>query len=113
MLALSCLVYTKSPLPGSGPGDARDPVMVAKGGATLLSDEAARAVKEQLLPLATIVTPNIPEAAALLGVEEVRGPPAFDLHPFTCPQCSSLQAEVRHKDILFLLKLCCFFCTFW
>lgn len=46
-----------------------DPVMVAKGGARLLQDEAVEAVKKQLLPLATIVTPNIPEAEVLTGLE--------------------------------------------
>lgn len=43
-----------------------DPVMVAKGGARLL-DPAAVGALIALLPLATIVTPNIPEAEALLG----------------------------------------------
>lgn len=55
----------------SMPGDGGDPVMVAKGGAALLSAEAARAVRERLLPLATVVTPNLPEAAVLLDVPEV------------------------------------------
>ncbi|WP_339158765.1 bifunctional hydroxymethylpyrimidine kinase/phosphomethylpyrimidine kinase [Paenibacillus sp. FSL W8-0186] len=45
-----------------------DPVMIAKGGADLLLPEAVRALKEQLLPLALIVTPNIPEAEALSGM---------------------------------------------
>ncbi|TWT27367.1 bifunctional hydroxymethylpyrimidine kinase/phosphomethylpyrimidine kinase [Planomicrobium sp. CPCC 101110] len=45
-----------------------DPVMIAKGGAALLQQEAVEAVKEHLLPLATIVTPNIPEAEALCGM---------------------------------------------
>jgi hydroxymethylpyrimidine kinase/phosphomethylpyrimidine kinase len=43
-----------------------DPVMVAKGGASLLQDDAVNAVRERLLPLATLVTPNLPEAARLL-----------------------------------------------
>lgn len=45
-----------------------DPVMIAKGGAELLLPEAVRALKEELLPLAMIVTPNIPEAEALAGM---------------------------------------------
>jgi hydroxymethylpyrimidine/phosphomethylpyrimidine kinase len=45
-----------------------DPVMVAESGAILLDDEARRALVERLLPLATVVTPNIPEARALAGV---------------------------------------------
>jgi hydroxymethylpyrimidine/phosphomethylpyrimidine kinase len=44
-----------------------DPVMVAKGGDKLLLDEAVAALRERLLPLASLVTPNLPEAAALLG----------------------------------------------
>ncbi|WP_309273943.1 bifunctional hydroxymethylpyrimidine kinase/phosphomethylpyrimidine kinase [Paenibacillus sp.] len=44
-----------------------DPVMVAKGGAELLCPDAASALKQKLLPLAMIVTPNIPEAEVLAG----------------------------------------------
>lgn len=44
-----------------------DPVMVAKGGQLLLADEALDALRERLLPLATLITPNLPEAEALLG----------------------------------------------
>jgi hydroxymethylpyrimidine/phosphomethylpyrimidine kinase len=44
-----------------------DPVMVAKGGARLLEDDAVEALRNRLLPLARIVTPNIPEAEALAG----------------------------------------------
>ena len=39
-----------------------DPVMIAKGGAKLLSDDAISVVREQLLPLADLITPNLPEA---------------------------------------------------
>ena len=44
-----------------------DPVMVAKSGDRLLQDEAVEALKEELLPLVTVITPNLPEAAVLLG----------------------------------------------
>ena len=44
-----------------------DPVMVAKGGHRLLQDAAERTLIEQLLPRATLVTPNLPEAEALAG----------------------------------------------
>jgi hydroxymethylpyrimidine/phosphomethylpyrimidine kinase len=47
-----------------------DPVMVAESGAILLDDDARRALIERLLPLATVVTPNIPEARALTGAVE-------------------------------------------
>jgi hydroxymethylpyrimidine/phosphomethylpyrimidine kinase len=46
-----------------------DPVMVAKGGAKLLRDDAVAALRERLLPLAAVVTPNLPEAEVLLGRE--------------------------------------------
>ena len=44
-----------------------DPVMVATSGAKLLADDAVAALTERLLPLATVITPNLPEAEALLG----------------------------------------------
>ncbi|OFX09858.1 MAG: bifunctional hydroxymethylpyrimidine kinase/phosphomethylpyrimidine kinase [Alphaproteobacteria bacterium RIFOXYD12_FULL_60_8] len=44
-----------------------DPVMVAKGGASLLEDSAASALKKHLIPRAFVLTPNLPEAEALLG----------------------------------------------
>lgn len=44
-----------------------DPVMVATSGARLLESQALDALRTQLLPLATIVTPNLPEAELLLG----------------------------------------------
>ena len=45
-----------------------DPVMVATSGARLISEEAVDALKEKLLPLATLLTPNIPEAEVLSGM---------------------------------------------
>ena len=45
-----------------------DPVMIAKGGAPLLQDTAVDALKTFLLPLATVVTPNVPEAEVLTGL---------------------------------------------
>jgi hydroxymethylpyrimidine/phosphomethylpyrimidine kinase len=53
-----------------------DPVMVAKSGDRLLDAAAERAYVERLFPLAAIVTPNLHEAAALLG-REVRDLPAM------------------------------------
>lgn len=44
-----------------------DPVMVATSGARLLADDALDALRTRLLPLATLLTPNIPEAEVLLG----------------------------------------------
>jgi len=45
-----------------------DPVMVATSGSALIENDAVQALKEQLLPLATVVTPNIPEAEVLSGM---------------------------------------------
>lgn len=61
-----------------------DPVMVAKSGDTLLAADARDALRRSLLPLATVVTPNLPEAATLLGgrvetPEEMRAA-AHELH---------------------------------
>ncbi len=44
-----------------------DPVMAAKGGAALVQPETIDVIRSKLLPLATVVTPNIPEAALLIG----------------------------------------------
>ncbi len=45
-----------------------DPVMVAKGGDRLLQPNAVAALRDVLLPMSTVITPNLPEAADLLGV---------------------------------------------
>jgi len=45
-----------------------DPVMIAKGGASLLAREAVAAVRAQLIPRASLLTPNAPEAEALTGI---------------------------------------------
>lgn len=52
-----------------------DPVMVAQSGDSLLEDSAVQAIKEELLPLALLVTPNVPEAEKLTGlsVSDVQG----------------------------------------
>ena len=44
-----------------------DPVMVATSGARLLEDSALQAMRERLIPLATLITPNTPEAELLVG----------------------------------------------
>ena len=46
-----------------------DPVMVATSGAKLIADDAVAALKKELLPMAAILTPNIPEAEVLSGME--------------------------------------------
>lgn len=46
-----------------------DPVMISKSGDPLLAPEARTTLKKQLIPLATVITPNVPEAEALVGYE--------------------------------------------
>lgn len=53
-----------------------DPVMIATSGARLLADDAVRALRMRLLPLASVVTPNLPEAEVLLG-HRIGGVPAM------------------------------------
>ena len=63
-----------------------DPVMIATSGARLISDGAMKAVTTKLLPLATLITPNLPEAEALCGnlsmsdAEQARGGSAARAH---------------------------------
>lgn len=56
-----------------------DPVMVAKSGDRLLREEAVAALIERLLPMATLLTPNLPEAAILTGRRE-----ATSAHEMMC-----------------------------
>ncbi|MCW0180952.1 bifunctional hydroxymethylpyrimidine kinase/phosphomethylpyrimidine kinase [Zavarzinia sp.] len=44
-----------------------DPVMVAKGGASLTTDATVEAIRTRLIPRASVITPNLPEASTLLG----------------------------------------------
>jgi hydroxymethylpyrimidine/phosphomethylpyrimidine kinase len=46
-----------------------DPVMIAKGGAALIEEEAVWAMMQRLLPMATVITPNVPELVALTETE--------------------------------------------
>ncbi|MFY0679368.1 MAG: bifunctional hydroxymethylpyrimidine kinase/phosphomethylpyrimidine kinase [Thalassovita sp.] len=51
-----------------------DPVMIAKSGDALLQDAAVEAMIQKILPLATLLTPNLPEAARLLNQAEAQTP---------------------------------------
>ncbi|WP_350334385.1 bifunctional hydroxymethylpyrimidine kinase/phosphomethylpyrimidine kinase [Coralliovum pocilloporae] len=51
-----------------------DPVMIAKSGDALLADDAVETLRDVLLPRATVLTPNLPEAARLLETEEASTP---------------------------------------
>ncbi len=55
-----------------------DPVMVAASGDPLIADEAVKVLLETLIPRATLVTPNLPEAARLLDEEIAEGPKAIE-----------------------------------
>jgi hydroxymethylpyrimidine/phosphomethylpyrimidine kinase len=55
-----------------------DPVMIAASGARLLETSAVEAIRTHLFPLATLITPNLPEAAALLGTSIAETDPGMD-----------------------------------
>ena len=65
-----------------------DPVMVAKSGDPLLDSTAVNSLKNILLPIATLITPNLPEAAVLLGQKEA---------------ISRVEMEAQAKDLLKLV----------
>ena len=69
MLANAGIIETVADRLRSHPeiGKVIDPVMVATSGAKLIADDAVETLKERLLPLATLLTPNLPEAEALCG----------------------------------------------
>jgi hydroxymethylpyrimidine/phosphomethylpyrimidine kinase len=62
-----------------------DPVMVASSGAKLLEDDAVGVLVGKLFPLATVVTPNLPEAKALTGRDAARRELAERLHELGAP----------------------------
>lgn len=68
MLATAEVVHTVADLAGAGrlPSLVVDPVMVASSGARLLDADATDAYRDRLLPLATVLTPNVREAEVLL-----------------------------------------------
>lgn len=70
-----------------------DPVMVAKSGDRLLRDEAIASLKEQLFPIARLITPNIPEAEVLSG-QHIRN--REDLRSVA----ESLGSAYHHIDVL-------------
>ena len=49
-----------------------DPVMVATSGARLMEEDAISSLCKKLIPLASLITPNIPEAEVLLGADEIK-----------------------------------------
>lgn len=57
-----------------------DPVMVAKGGDRFLHGDAVAALRRRLLPMAALITPNLPEAGDLLGTDEATSRAQMDDH---------------------------------
>jgi len=86
-----------------------DPVMIAKSGDSLLAADARRAIREELLPLATVITPNIFEAEALLarkiGDLDAMRDAARELWKIGCPwvvlKGGCLDIESQAIDILY------------
>lgn len=77
-----------------------DPVMVAKGGASLLAEDAVAALREALVPKAAVITPNLPEAAALLGCDEAvtRGAMAEQAEALRALGCAAVLLKGGHLD---------------
>ena len=70
VIAAVAQALTSRALAGRGVPVVLDPVMIAKSGDALLADSAVAALRHDLLPLADLLTPNLPEAARLLEVAE-------------------------------------------
>jgi hydroxymethylpyrimidine/phosphomethylpyrimidine kinase len=86
MLFSSRIVETVADaLAGRGVPLVVDPVMVASSGARLLQDDAVEAYVERLFPLATVVTPNFPEAEVLAGGPGTRRELAERIHELGAP----------------------------
>ena len=71
-----------------------DPVMVAESGARLLAEDAQRALIEEILPRATVLTPNLPEARVLAGAREAVDAEAEDM------QAEDAEAEELARAVL-------------
>ena len=72
-----------------------DPVMIATSGAKLAGGDAVEAMKRRLLPLANVITPNLPEAAALCGREASPAELAKELHDGSAAPSSSRADTAR------------------
>ncbi len=86
-----------------------DPVMIAASGARLLQDDAIATITGELIPLATVVTPNVPEAEALSGLrvhdEESMKAAARAIHEMGAANVvvkgGHLESSERSDDVLF------------
>ncbi len=77
-----------------------DPVMISKGGAPLLEDSAVETLIQELLPLATVVTPNLPEAQRLTGLSWTADPTKED----RCRLGQKILELARSPDLAVLIK---------
>ena len=80
-----------------------DPVMIAKGGASLLAEDAMIALKERMVPKASLLTPNLPEAEALAGITASREDQAEELAGCLMslgPQAVLLKGGHRDSDVV-------------
>lgn len=68
-----------------------DPVLVATSGDSLAGSEVAEAIKRRLFPLATVITPNVPEASAMLGGCLVRALALYPVAHIQSKSCSAWQ----------------------
>jgi Hydroxymethylpyrimidine/phosphomethylpyrimidine kinase len=68
-----------------------DPVMVAQSGDKLLQDEAIDALKQHLIPMAALITPNLPEASACSAATPLPMRPSnkrpLNWRPWVAPMC--------------------------
>ena len=91
-----------------------DPVMIAKSGDRLLREDALEALRRRLLPLATLVTPNLPEAAALLDEPVVADESALPALAYICAVNSAAgyvchmmaleKTSAQEASLIFFLK---------
>jgi hydroxymethylpyrimidine/phosphomethylpyrimidine kinase len=82
-----------------------DPVMVSTSGTALLDDSALQALQSELFPLASLITPNLPEAARLLGspVDDPVEAAAGLVQRFRCP----VLLKGGHSELDVLLDVLC------
>lgn len=74
-----------------------DPVMVAKGGSPLLAEQAVSTLKDKIVPLASVLTPNLPEAHALLGLSGDASPQALG-EGLLALGCKAVLVKGGHAD---------------
>jgi hydroxymethylpyrimidine/phosphomethylpyrimidine kinase len=77
-----------------------DPVMVAESGAVLLDDPARAALVERLLPLATVITPNLPEARVLAGEQSEDAAPEGLARALHALGPANVVVTGGHRDVI-------------